>query len=331
MNIAIVRLSALGDIVHSMIVLQFIKRHFPNSNITWITDKRFEEILKHNPHLDRVASVDIKNMKNNFSLKLLKNSVSYLKNLGSFDMVLDIQGLIKSALIAKFLGKKRYGLEIGCIRENLASFLYTNKIIVPCENNVIDRNMGFVSKALGFEYTKNEIDKKEPYLFFDPKKEYKHIDCLLEKKRKNILLIAGSSRENKNYPADKFANVAKALNENILLLWGNEEEKRKAEQIALKSNAKVLPKLSLNDLKYLISKTDLVIGGDTGPTHIAWAMNKPSVVIFGYTPTTLMYQTPINIAVKSNSKPDLCRFDKKDDSIKNIKEAQIIEKAKELL
>ncbi|WP_187647947.1 lipopolysaccharide heptosyltransferase I [Nitrosophilus labii] len=329
MNIAIIRLSALGDIVHSMVVLQFIKKHFPDANITWVTQKNFEDVLNFNPGIKQVVGIDIKKLKTKKSLKEFKKTAKFLKSLDSFDYVLDIQGLIKSATISFFLGKKRYGLEVGCIRESLASLFYTDRVIIPCENNVIYRNLDFVSKIFGFEYNDEEILKKEAYLFYDTSKDYSVINNFLEDK--NILFIPGSSKENKNYPSEGFIEVAKSLKKNILLLWGNEEERKKAEYISQKSGAKVLPKLSLNDLKYLISKMDLIIGGDTGPVHMAWAMNRASIVLFGYTPVTLMYQTPKNIAIKSPSSAGACRFDKSDDSIKLIEPKKIIEKAKELL
>jgi len=327
MKIAIVRLSALGDIVHSMIILQFIKKHFLDAQITWITQKNFEEILKNSPHIDNIVSIDLKKIKK--SPKKIFDTINYLKNLDSFDYVLDIQGLIKSALISYFLGNNRYGLEVGCVKESLATIFYNKKIVVPCEKNVIYRNLDFVSKVFGFCYKDQEILDKKPYLFFDISKDYSYLDNYLEDK--NILIVSGSSKENKNYPANRYIKLIKELNKNVLLLWGNEDEYKKASYIAKNTHAKVLPKLSLNDLKYLISKMDLVIGGDTGPVHMAWALNRASIVLFGYTPTSLMYQTPKNIAIKSPSIAKNCRFDKKDDSIKNIDYKKIAKSAKDLL
>lgn len=326
MKIAIVRLSALGDIVHSMIILQFIKKHFPDSKITWITQKNFEELLFFNPDIEKVVGIDIKRLKKE---KKFFETVKFLKSLDSFDYILDIQGLLKSALISFFLGKNRYGLEVGCIRESLATLFYKEKIVVPCEKNVIYRNLDFVSKVFSFSYSDKGILEKKPYLFYDNSKDYSFLKNFF--KDRNILIVPGSSRENKNYPAEKYIEVIKDLKENVLLLWGNEEEYKKANYISEKTDAKVLPKLSLNDLKYLISKVDLVIGSDTGPVHMAWAMNQKSVVLFGYTPTTLMYQTDKNLAIKSPSTAGACRFDKKDDSIKQIDPKKIVDFAKDLL
>ena len=96
-------------------------------------------------------------------------------------------------------------------------------------------------------------------------------------------------------------------------------------------NIKVMPKLDLNSLKALIAKADLLIGNDTGPTHIAWALNRPSITIFGPTPIRMAYQTDINKVVKSTSIVNPFKLDRQDYSIKDIDENEIIELAKALL
>ena len=116
----------------------------------------------------------------------------------------------------------------------------------------------------------------------------------------------------------------------MLISWGNEKEKEIAHQIAQESGATVLPKLSLDELIYLISKTDLLIGGDTGPSHLAWALNRPSLILFGYTTPNLMVQTPINKAIAAKE-VDPCRWDKRDECIKEILPDDIIAQAKKLL
>ncbi len=326
MKIAIVRLSALGDIVHSMIVLQFIKREFPQSRITWITQSGFTELLEKNPHIDEIVGIDPKKIKKRPLLAV--EYAKKLRSLGEFDKIVDLQGLLKSALICRILKGKRYGLEFGSAREWEAALLYEERITVFCEKNVIYRNLDMVSKVFGFEYTKSEVLNKKPLLYFNIEGT-EHLKTYF-KERENVLIVPGSSQKNKNYPPQKMAEVAKAF-KNPLIIWGNESEKKIAKQIASASRATVLPKLSFNQLKYVISRSDMVIGGDTGPTHMAWAMNRPSVVLFGYTPTSLMFQTEINAAVKSPSPAGKCRFDKNDDSIKLIKPETVIEKAKEIL
>ncbi len=319
MKIAIVRLSALGDIVHSMVVLQFIKKHFPDAKIDWIVQENFAPILRNNPHIDKIISIDLKSKKGWLSLfrKLSKN----------YDVAIDLQGLIKSAILTPFLSKKRVGAEVGCVKEWPAALFYTHKIVVPCEKNVVERSLIPVSKALGFSYSMEEIFQKESYLFW-PRKDYGHIDVLIQDK--TILIVPSSSQPNKNYPLHLWKEVVKNLSGSIYILWGNEAEKKRALAIAKDTKAKLLPKMSLDELKYFIAHSDLIIGGDTGPTHMAWALNRPSIVLFGYTTPNLMFQTPRNIPLRAKE-VDLCRWNREDNCIQTIPPDAIITAAKKLL
>jgi heptosyltransferase-1 len=148
-----------------------------------------------------------------------------------------------------------------------------------------------------------------------------------------IVFVVGASVENKIYPKEKFADIAKRLNEKTVVIWANDYEKEVAEYLKEKlPNVIVSPKLNLDELKQLIAHSKLVIGGDTGPTHMAWALNVPSVTIFGNTPEYRnTYITPINRVVKSNSKVDALKLDKEDFSIRKIPTHKIILLAKDLL
>ena len=150
--------------------------------------------------------------------------------------------------------------------------------------------------------------------------------------RLNIVLVIGSTWDSRNYPADKFVKIAEALQQNCLVIWGSEQEKADAEWMATQSSLiKVMPKLDLNSLKALIAKADLLIGNDTGPTHMAWGLNRPSITLFGPTPVSRVYQTDINKVVKSASLVNPYKLNKQDYSIKDIDEREIIRLAKLLL
>ena len=117
-----------------------------------------------------------------------------------------------------------------------------------------------------------------------------------------------------------------------LVVWGSEEEHRKAlwmqEQSAF---IEVLPKGSLDALKYVISRCALLIGNDTGPTHMAWALNVPSITLFGPTPINRVYITPINKVVKSKSEVNPLKLNKQDFSIREIEAEEIVKVARTLL
>lgn len=252
---------------------------------------------------------------------------SYSKN--SYDLVIDAQGLIKSAIVTKLLGKKRVGFSKTSTRESLASLLYTKKIESDYCKNVIERNLDVLLQALNIEVSKEEILKKQPFLFFEDTDIFEKI---LKKDRKNILLIVGASWKSKIYSKEKFAKIVNRLDENFIITWGSEQEKAIAQYIAKNSKATVLPKLSINELKALVSKVDLLIGNDTGPTHMAWALNVPSITIFGCTPGYRnTYETKINRIIESKSKVDPKKLNKEDFSIEKIDEEKIIKTVKEIL
>lgn len=320
----------MGDIIHSMVALQYIKKEYPDIIIDWFVEKSFSEVLKNNPDIDNIYELNLKEIKKKKSavFSQIKELKEYSKN--NYDLVIDAQGLIKSAIVAKLLGKSIAGFGKKSIREKLASFFYTTKVNIAYDKNTIDRNVKILSEPLGFKITSQNILEKRPFLFY--KNEDNAIYDFLSNDKKNIIFVIGSTWESRNYPKEKFAKIANSLKENILIVWGSEEEKEKANWIEKNSNyARALPKIDLNSLKAVISKSDLLIGNDTGPTHMAWGLNIPSITIFGPTPINRVYQTSINKVVKSESHVNHYKLNKNDYSIYKIDEEVIIKIARSLL
>ena len=328
MKIAIVKLSAMGDIIHAMVALQYIKKSNPSLKIDWIVEQAFVKILEGNPDIDNILAVNLKSIKKDKKalLSQIKLVKEYAKN--NYDLVIDAQGLLKSALTAKILGKNRAGFSKSSIRESVASYFYQHKVNIAYDANTIDRNAKVMSEPLGIEVTAQMIHDKKPFLFYTESEALENIDD----KKKNIIFIIGSTWESRNYPKEKFAELADTLEENILIAWGNTEEKERAEWIATQSKyAHVLPSMNLNGLKAIIGNADLLIGNDTGPTHMAWGMNVPSITLFGPTPVNRVYETAINKVIKSNSIVDHYKLNKNDFSISEIEVDSIYAMAKELL
>lgn len=329
-RIAIIKLSAMGDIIHAMVALQHIKRQYPNLQIDWFVESAFSGVLENNPDINEIIKLDLKSIKKDKKeiinqIKLIKK---YEKN--SYDLVIDVQGLIKSAIVSFFLGKSRVGFSKNSTREKLASFFYTKKVDIAYDKNAIERNVKVLSQALNFEIAKDDILNKKPFLFY--KNENEVIYEYLSKDKKNVLFVIGASWSSKMYSKEKFAKIINNLDENCLITWGNEAEKDIADFIANISKAKVLPKLDLNSLKAIMSKVDLVIGNDTGPTHMAWALNIPSITLFGNTPGYRnTYITNTNKIIESKSIVNPFKLDRNDFSIKEIDENEIINTAKGLL
>jgi len=329
MKIAIVKLSAMGDIIHAMVVLEYIKKNIPNIEIDWVVESAFAPILEDNPNITRILPVNLKALKRD--KKKLFSQIKLIKEYShkNYDCVIDAQGLIKSAITSSFLSKNTYGFSKHSIREKVASYLYKHKIDIPYNANTIDRNAKIISNALGFDISSEDILKKQPFLYY---KEDASIKKYLTKDKKNIIFVVGSTWESRNYPQEKFVQIAHTLQANTLVVWGNEEEYQKAKYIETHTPyAKAMPKINLNTLKALISQSDLLIGNDTGPTHMAWGLNIPSITIFGPTPTSRVYITPINKVIKSNSIVNPYKLNKNDYSIRDINPNAIINLAKELL
>src|SRR5574344_1540249 len=320
----------MGDIIHSMIVLDFIKQKYPNIQIDWFVESAFASVLENNPNISNIIKLNLKSIKkskkNIFSqLKLVSE---YKKN--NYDLIIDAQGLIKSSIVARVLEKNIAGFCKNSTREGFASFFYSKKITIDYKENVIDRNAYLFSKSLDLDIKKDDILNKKPFLYY--KNEDEVIYDFLDINRKNILLVVGASWKSKIYSKEKFAKIVESLNENFLIVWGNEEKKQIADFIGANSKALVLPKIDLNSLKALVSKVDLVIGNDTGPTHMAWALNTPSMTIFGNTPDYRnTYLTDINRVIKSSFTPNPLKLDKNNFSINEIDEKNIVKMAKEIL
>ena len=325
MRLAIVKLSALGDIIHASFLPQIIKKHKRDMQIDWFVEERFADILENHPYIDNIIKLNLKDKKNIFNE--FKNIKKY-KN--RYDKTIDLQGLIKSSIVSKSLGNG-CGFDKNSSREGFSSLFYKEKYHIPYHENVIYRNYLLTCKCLGINIDKNELFLKDKSLFYHPS-SVKKIKPLIKKDKKNIIIVVGSSWESKVYPKEKFLNIVQKMDENFILTWGNEKEKNDAIFIEKYSNAKIAPKLSLDELKALIDHSDLTIGGDSGPTHIAWALNKPSVTIFGPTPSERnTLKTDINLSVDCKKKIDPKRLNKEDMCIKDIDESEIIALAKRLL
>jgi heptosyltransferase-1 len=332
MKIAIVKLSALGDIIHAMIVLQFIKKQHPNTVVDWVVEEGFKDILDNNPDINEIHTVNLRQAKQQKSLKLLFDELKKLRKLPRYDLVIDTQGLIKSAIVSRAIpSDQTFGFDKNSLRESFAAKFYTDTCSINYDENIIKRNAAVISSALNIAISHDDILNKQPFLFSNSQIS----SGLLSDTKANIALIPGASFQSKIYPVDQYVQIAEELKSeaNFIVLWGNESEKDTAEQIQkIVPEVHIVDKLTLDGLKALIAQMDLVIGGDTGPTHMAFALNIPSVTLFGSTPGYRnTYKTTINRVLESKSKVDPYKIDKNDFSIKTIKVSDIVKMAKELL
>ena len=330
MKIAIVKLSALGDIVHAMVALQFIKQHLPHAQIDWLVEERFAEVLRHNPDINAILTVNLKALKRNKSAIFAEIARVKTYAQQDYDLVIDAQGLLKSAITASLLGKKRAGFDRSSSRESLAAWFYQTTVQCSYTANSIDRNAQVIAEPLGFHITPEQIIAKQGFLYF--KAPDVAPEPFLIAGQTTVLYVIGSTWPSRNYPKEQVLAVIEALQCHSLILWGSVEEHETAEWLAAHSRyATCLPALDLNSVKALIAQVDLVIGNDTGPTHMAWGLNRPSITLFGPTPVSRVYQTECNKALKSSSIVNPYKLNKQDFSIADIQPEAITRLAQTLL
>ena len=139
MRIALVRLSSLGDIILCMASLQMIRQHLPDCHITWITDRKFAAVLEHQPDIQQIVALDLKGLKKQPSWSGLCGEYRQLRECGDFDMVIDLHGMIKSAVVAAIAGGTRCGFAGPALKEPLAGLLYQQSADIPLELPAVSR------------------------------------------------------------------------------------------------------------------------------------------------------------------------------------------------
>lgn len=302
--------------------IQFIRKHIANAHISWFCDARFEQIARLLAGVDEVVALPLKDKKFLKSFEILRQKQ------GQFDIIIDLQGLLKSALVSKSLGKNIFGFDRFSAKEELASIFYTHKYSCNYDKNIILRNLELCAFALNFSFDEKEILTKEP--------------CFLKKSRipdknsripnKKILIAPFASESSKCYA--HFASVIKGAKEfaQCFLVAGSEPEREKATKLA-SSGATLLAPLDLAQILEFMDTCDLIIGNDSGITHLAWAQNYATITLFGNrSGARNAFATPKNLIIQATPKHEIDAFhiDKSDFCINDIDPAQIIAKAKGL-
>lgn len=317
MRIALVRLSSLGDIILCMASLQMIRRYLPDCHITWIADRRFAAVLEHQPDIQQIVALDLKGLKKQPSWSRVCREYRQLRECGGFDMVIDLHGMIKSAAVAAIAGGTRCGFAGRALKEPLAGLLYQQTADIALELPAVSRYSSLVARSLGFPMPAAISGEIMPFLGWSDE-DRSMSDDFFDSRGRTTLIVPATSAANKNYPPELYARVASQLGGPVLICHGNDREEAAARTIADQaSNVRVLPRLTINQLKAAIGRSDLVIGGDSGPTHMAWASGVPSITLFGATPVCFN-PTERNLVIKSSSRVNLVKPDANDTSVREI-------------
>ena len=347
LRIGIIRLSALGDCIVSAAFLadfvQELKRAY-TIHLTWFVDSRFSDILEHSPCIDSLEVITLKRQ----SLAQKFHLIKRLTKLPVFDILIDMQGLIKSALMCAFLHKHHFiGFSFGSAKESLSALFYTHRVQIAYQENILKRNALLLHRAKELLHIAQDSQPSLPDMLAHKALSFAHTPQAYTliapqlQSRPYILCVLESSLPSKTYDPTLFAQAIALICERlrtaqILLL--THTHTHKATQIlqspalaALQDSHTITPlsNLSLDSIKAIIAQMDLVIGGDTGITHLAWALGRDSLTLYGNTPAqrfTLLGES--NLTLSGSDNPT---YDKNDFSINNIAPSEIAKCALTLL
>jgi lipopolysaccharide heptosyltransferase I len=286
LRVLLVRLGALGDIVHGIPVAAALRRAEPSARIDWLVSAKHREILDLVPVIDRRLAVnDRGSARAGVSLLAAVRELRRTR----YDVAIDLQGLIKSALVARASGASRViGFASGYLREPPARLMYT-EVYDPGEGgfrssgvprHIVALNLGLL-ELLG-------ISADSPEFPFEAVDSAATREVHAQTAGRYALLNPGAAWPNKRWPPARFAEVAAALGERrglrSVVLWGPGERDLGQAVVAAARGAAVLsPPTSIADLVGLARGATVMVSGDTGPTHIAAAVGTPIVGLYGPT------------------------------------------------
>jgi len=291
-NILVIKLSAIGDVVHSLPLLEVLKDRFPLSNIDWVVEEDASGIIEDHPDINHLIVFPrkywIKKIIKKGEYRNVGKEVSrFLKELKKkkYDIVIDLQGLFKSGILT-FISRGRRKIALNGGRE--ASSIFVNERVAIPDPNIhalerylyIARHLGVTEFNWNGQISTNATDKT-------------YVDHLLQEIGNDRTLVAVNPMakwETKLWSLDRFACLADRIKKElgaVVIFTGSENDTKTIKTILLKMNTKALNlagKSSLKELAYLYQKCAVVISTDTGPMHVAAAMTSPVVIgLFGPT------------------------------------------------
>lgn len=282
----IIRLTSLGDIIHTLPAFSALRKNFPEARISWLVEEKGKDILDLVPSLDRIIALQTAGQGKRKSRIWPEIFMLKEKTNGKKQVALDFQGLVKSGLLA-FLSRApiRIGFDRKNLKEPLASLFYTERLPeIPEDMHVISKNLKLLTR-IGIQEDKYEFPLVIPdELLKTVKTKLEGVGC--DSQKKLIILNIGAGWETKRWFSERWVELIERLRREDsfpLLLWGTEEEKFLAESIGRQTNTPLAPFLSLKEVMALVRMASLLISGDTFALQVACAFGRPIVGIFGPT------------------------------------------------
>jgi lipopolysaccharide heptosyltransferase I len=269
-RLLVVRLSALGDVIHTIPAAVALRRALPGTSIAWVVEKPYAELVERVAGL-RAIPVSMKRWSRNLrdSRGEIRSAVGELRSFARAQASIDFQGLVKSAALAAISGaRRRHGFDVYAIREKPALIFINERSAVRTDRHVIDWNFDLAAAVAPIE--------RNPDVDFNP--FVADATPALEALAGRVVLLPGAGKANKLWPSPHFAELARRLGPRALAVWGPGEL-----DLARAIGCEVAPPTSLRVLAYLLRHASAVVGSDTGPLHLAAALHTPLVGLYGPT------------------------------------------------
>lgn len=291
-HVLIVKMSSLGDIIHAFPVLQYIKQCEPQSQIDWIVEQPFAELVRAHPLVHQIIPVQTKKWRSQFLKRETWHELAKFRRelrQNEYDLVLDLQGNIKSGIVTAF---SKSSLKVGFHRASVPEWpnlLATHKKFRPPPGKNIREDYLFLAKGAMNQCPQNHLQTSVQLNLSSQEKN--HLQPILDKIKHvqglKVLVCSGSNWANKQLSKETLKcflqSFLKQMNAHFLLIWGNAAEKRLVEElmVALPQNSSLIDRLSLPALQNLMTQVDLVLAMDSLPLHLAGTTLTPSYSIFG--------------------------------------------------
>lgn len=280
MRLLLIKTSSLGDIVHALAAVTDAQRACRDLQVDWLVERAFAEIPAWHPAVGRVLQSDLRAWRrrpfasrHSPEWKALRQALQE-----PYDLVLDAQGLLKSAWLARCARGLRAGPDFHGAREPLASLFYQRRVPIPAhdEAHAIERMRRLFAGALGYPLPQTPADAGLARGRFP----------LPSAPPPYVVLLHGTSWTNKRWPLASWQRIGRWLQDHgrlVVLPWGSEEERVQAERIAQACGGQVLPRLSLGALAGWLAGAETFVGVDTGLSHLGAALGIPGLTLYGPT------------------------------------------------
>ncbi len=292
MRVLIVRLTSMGDLVQTLPALTDASRAFPQIRFDWAVDESFAQIPAWHSHVENVLAAPLRRWGNNPGRAIRGDELrSFLKQLRGrrYDFVVDLQGEWKSAMISRLAKGRLLGYTGQSVHEWGAHFAYSKRFTVPRGQHSIQRMRQLLSRTLSYSYSENDIEYGIDRSRL-PKMELTFAGPYL-------VFVHSTAWQSKVWPEHywrQLTSLANGAGYQVVLPWGDDAERERAARIADGANALVIPPMSIAEKATIILNAAGTVGLDTGLSHIAAALDIPSVTLYGATDPRLVGATGRN-------------------------------------